>query len=50
MNPWTDKNGSCKCESCGKTVPEAQLKWEKGLGYCPKCFSEIEKYNKKRKN
>ena len=44
---WRDKNGSCKCESCGKTVPENKLKWDKGMGYCDKCYTEIKKYRNK---
>ena len=42
---WTDKNGNCKCESCGRIVAKEKLQWEKGLGYCPSCYAEIKKYN-----
>ena len=48
MNPWKDDKGNCKCESCGRVVPESQIKWEKGLGYCPECYAEIVRYNKKQ--
>ncbi len=44
MMIWKDKNGNCKCESCGRIVPENKLKWEKGLGYCKDCYREIKKY------
>ena len=46
---WKDENGSCRCESCGKIVPEKELHWEKHLGYCAKCYKEIQKYYKKQK-
>ena len=41
---WKDKNGNCRCESGGKTVPENKLNWERGLGYCASCYDEIKKY------
>lgn len=44
--PWKDSNGNCKCESCGKCVPENQLKWHKGQGFCKICYEEILKYKK----
>ena len=46
--PWKDKNVSCRCESCGKIVPEKELRWEKHLGYCASCYKEIQEYNKKK--
>ncbi|MGN0585295.1 MAG: hypothetical protein ACI4JD_07555 [Ruminococcus sp.] len=46
MKPWKSKNGNCKCESCGKTVTERELKWEKGLAYCVTCYLEIQNYKK----
>lgn len=48
-NPWKDKNGNCKCESCGRIVPENKLKWERGLGYCSSCYAEIQRYKAKNK-
>ncbi|MBE6846138.1 MAG: hypothetical protein E7508_10660 [Ruminococcus sp.] len=42
---WKDKNGNCKCESCGKTVSEKKLKWDKDLGYCKSCYEDIQQYN-----
>ena len=49
-NYWKDEKGRCRCESCGKIVPEHKLRWEKHLGYCEKCYAEILKYNQKHKN
>lgn len=49
-NYWKDAKGRCRCESCGKIVPENKLRWEKNLGYCEKCYAEIMKYNQKHKN
>ena len=47
-HPWKDASGNCRCESCGKVVPEQQLHWEKRLGYCETCFAEIRKYTPKK--
>jgi Zn finger protein HypA/HybF involved in hydrogenase expression len=44
---WKDKNGLCRCQSCGKSVPKNKLHWEKYLGYCDKCYKEIQDYNRK---
>ncbi len=46
--PWIDETGACRCESCGKKVPQDGLFWERGLGYCKACFREIERERKKR--
>ena len=46
--PWIDETGACRCESCGKKVPQEALFWERGLGYCKACFREIEQERKKR--
>lgn len=50
MKLWKDKNGDCKCESCGKIVPERKLKYDKGLAYCITCYSEIQNYRKSKIN
>lgn len=42
---WKDKNGNCKCESCGRIVPEEQLNWDKELGYCEECYREIKDHD-----
>lgn len=42
---WKDKNGNCKCECCGKVVPEFRLHWDKELGYCEECYSEIQEHD-----
>lgn len=42
---WKDQDGNCKCESCGKMVPEDQLNWDKDLGYCEECYREIKEHD-----
>lgn len=42
---WKDKSGNCKCESCGKIVTEAELNWDKDLGYCEDCYREIKEHD-----
>ena len=49
LKQWKDKDGNCRCESCGKTVSQDKLYWERGLGYCASCYKEIQKYNKKKR-
>lgn len=48
---WKDKNNNIRCESCGKTIADNKIFREHGLGYCKKCYDDIQKYNSgKRKS
>lgn len=42
---WLDEDRKCKCESCGRIVPEKQLNWDKDLGYCEECYREIKEHD-----
>ena len=42
---WLDENRECKCESCGRIIPEERLKWDNDLGYCEDCYREIKEYD-----
>lgn len=46
-NVWKDKTNNFRCESCGKSVFEKDLYYEKGMGYCKECFDDIQKYENK---
>lgn len=42
---WLDEDRKCKCESCGRIIPEDHLKWDNDLGYCEECYHEIKEYD-----
>ena len=46
---WKDKNNNIRCESCGKTIADNKIFREHGLGYCKKCYDDIQKYVKQEK-
>lgn len=46
---WKDEKGNCKCESCGKKVPQNKLYFDRGLSYCKACYNDIQHYNAHKK-